>query len=51
MTEVTLIGQPQGRDGKPGKVAVKVKVINRYGDEVLKVYEVGNTKPRNGRAT
>ncbi len=30
--------QPQGKNGKPGKIAVKV--INHYGDEVLKVYEV-----------
>jgi hypothetical protein len=29
---------PQGKQGKPGKIAVKV--INHYGDEVLKVYEV-----------
>jgi adenine-specific DNA-methyltransferase len=29
---------PQGKDGKPGKIAIKV--INHYGDEVLKVYEV-----------
>jgi len=29
---------PQGKNGKPGKIAVKV--INHYGDEVLKVYEV-----------
>jgi len=29
---------PQGRDGKPGKIAVKV--INHYGDEVLKVYPI-----------
>ncbi|MEO0967175.1 MAG: DNA methyltransferase [Cyanobacteria bacterium J06639_18] len=29
---------PQGKDGKSGKIAVKV--INHYGDEVLKVYEV-----------
>ena len=29
---------PQGKKGKPGKIAVKV--INHYGDEVLKVYEV-----------
>jgi len=28
----------KGKDGKPGKIAVKV--INHYGDEVLKVYEV-----------
>ncbi|BAZ47104.1 DNA methylase (plasmid) [Chondrocystis sp. NIES-4102] len=28
---------PQGKKGKPGKIAVKV--INHYGDEVLKVYE------------
>lgn len=31
---------PQRKDGKPGKIAVKV--INHYGDEVLKVYEVAN---------
>ena len=29
---------PQGKKGKLGKIAVKV--INQYGDEVLKVYEV-----------
>jgi adenine-specific DNA-methyltransferase len=29
---------PPSRKGKPGKIAVKV--INHYGDEVLKVYEV-----------
>lgn len=29
---------PQTKDGKPGKIAVKV--INHYGDEVLKVYQV-----------
>ena len=29
---------PQGKNGKPGKIAVKV--INHYGDEVLRVYEV-----------
>lgn len=29
---------PKGKIGKPGKIAVKV--INHYGDEVLKVYEV-----------
>ncbi|HBE20756.1 MAG TPA: site-specific DNA-methyltransferase [Cyanobacteria bacterium UBA11149] len=29
---------PQTKEGKPGKIAVKV--INHYGDEVLKVYEV-----------
>lgn len=29
---------PQGKKSKPGKIAVKV--INHYGDEVLKVYEV-----------
>jgi adenine-specific DNA-methyltransferase len=29
---------PQGKEGKPGKIAIKV--INHYGDEVLKVYEV-----------
>ena len=29
---------PQGKNKKPGKIAVKV--INHYGDEVLKVYEV-----------
>lgn len=29
---------PQGKNGKPGKIAIKV--INHYGDEVLKVYEV-----------
>jgi adenine-specific DNA-methyltransferase len=29
---------PKGKNGKPGKIAVKV--INHYGDEVLKVYEV-----------
>jgi len=29
---------PQGKEGKPGKIAVKV--INHYGDEVLKVYEI-----------
>ena len=29
---------PQGKKGKPGKIAIKV--INHYGDEVLKVYEV-----------
>jgi len=28
---------PKGKNGKPGKIAVKV--INHYGDEVLKVYE------------
>jgi adenine-specific DNA-methyltransferase len=30
---------PPGKKGKPGKIAVKV--INHYGDEVLKVVEVG----------
>lgn len=30
--------KPQGEGGRPGKIAVKV--INHYGDEVLKVYEV-----------
>ena len=29
---------PTGKNGKPGKIAIKV--INHYGDEVLKVYEV-----------
>lgn len=29
---------PQGKEGKPGKIAIKV--INHYGDEVLKVYEL-----------
>ena len=29
---------PKGKKGKPGKIAIKV--INHYGDEVLKVYEV-----------
>ena len=29
---------PIGKNGKPGKIAVKV--INHYGDEVLKVYEI-----------
>ncbi|MEA5622793.1 site-specific DNA-methyltransferase [Nostoc sp. UHCC 0251] len=29
---------PQTKDGKPGKIAVKV--INHYGDEVLKVYQM-----------
>ena len=29
---------PQGKKSKPGKIAIKV--INHYGDEVLKVYEV-----------
>lgn len=29
---------PVGKNGKPGKIAVKV--INHYGDEVLKVYQV-----------
>ncbi|QMS91359.1 site-specific DNA-methyltransferase [Nostoc edaphicum CCNP1411] len=29
---------PQTNDGKPGKIAVKV--INHYGDEVLKVYQM-----------
>jgi adenine-specific DNA-methyltransferase len=29
---------PKGQNGKPGKIAIKV--INHYGDEVLKVYEV-----------
>ncbi|MDH6077309.1 site-specific DNA-methyltransferase [Chrysosporum ovalisporum FSS-45] len=29
---------PKGKSSKPGKIAVKV--INHYGDEVLKVYEV-----------
>ncbi|MEO1432807.1 MAG: DNA methyltransferase [Cyanobacteria bacterium J06632_19] len=29
---------PQNKNGKPGKIAVKV--INHYGDEILKVYEV-----------
>ncbi|MBD1827690.1 site-specific DNA-methyltransferase [Microcoleus vaginatus GB1-A2] len=28
---------PKGKNGKPGKIAVKV--INHYGDEVMKVYE------------
>ncbi len=28
----------KGKNGKPGKIAIKV--INHYGDEVLKVYEV-----------
>jgi len=31
---------PQGKEGKPGKIAVKV--INHYGDEVLKVYEINS---------
>ena len=29
---------PNGKNGKPGKIAIKV--INHYGDEVLKVFEV-----------
>jgi len=29
---------PQGTEGNPGKIAIKV--INHYGDEVLKVYEI-----------
>lgn len=29
---------PKGKSGKPGKIAIKV--INHYGDEVLKVYEI-----------
>jgi len=29
---------PQSKNGKPGKIAIKV--INHYGDEVLKVYQV-----------
>lgn len=29
---------PKGKNGKGGKIAVKV--INHYGDEVLKVYDV-----------
>ncbi len=29
---------PKGKEGKPGKIAVKV--INHYGDEVLKVFSV-----------
>jgi adenine-specific DNA-methyltransferase len=29
---------PQSKNGKPGKIAVKV--INHYGDEILKVYQV-----------
>lgn len=29
---------PKAKNGKPGKIAVKV--INHYGDEVLKVYEI-----------
>ncbi|MEL6462467.1 MAG: DNA methyltransferase [Cyanobacteria bacterium J06641_2] len=29
---------PKNKNGKPGKIAVKV--INHYGDEILKVYEV-----------
>ncbi|MEN6424027.1 MAG: site-specific DNA-methyltransferase [Phycisphaerales bacterium] len=29
---------PEGKEGKPGKIAVKV--INHYGDEVLKMFEV-----------
>jgi adenine-specific DNA-methyltransferase len=29
---------PKGKNGKPGKIAIKV--INHYGDEVLKVFEV-----------
>ena len=29
---------PKGKKGKPGKIALKV--INHYGDEVLKVVEV-----------
>jgi adenine-specific DNA-methyltransferase len=29
---------PTGKNGKPGKIAIKV--INHYGDEVLKVFEV-----------
>jgi adenine-specific DNA-methyltransferase len=33
---------PQGKEGKPGKIAIKV--INHYGDEVLKVYEVKSKK-------
>jgi adenine-specific DNA-methyltransferase len=33
---------PKGKEGKPGKIAVKV--INHYGDEVLKVYEVNSRK-------
>lgn len=29
---------PQGKNGKPGRIAIKV--INHYGDEVLKVYDL-----------
>lgn len=29
---------PKGKEGKPGKIAVKV--INHYGDEVMRVYDV-----------
>jgi adenine-specific DNA-methyltransferase len=29
---------PKSQNGKPGKIAVKV--INHYGDEVLKIYEI-----------
>jgi adenine-specific DNA-methyltransferase len=32
---------PKGKNGKPGKIAIKV--INHYGDEVLKVFEVEQT--------
>ena len=37
-TESRPFNAPKGKSGKPGKIAVKV--INHYGDEVLKVYEV-----------
>lgn len=36
-TSSRLFNPPKGKNGKPGKIAVKV--INHYGDEVMKVYE------------
>jgi adenine-specific DNA-methyltransferase len=33
---------PKGQQGQPGKIAIKV--INHYGDEVLKVYEIKTGK-------
>ncbi|HPC93829.1 MAG TPA: site-specific DNA-methyltransferase [Sedimentisphaerales bacterium] len=35
---------PEGKEGKPGKIAVKV--INHYGDEVLKVFEINSKSTR-----
>jgi len=37
-TESRPFDIPEGKDNKPGKIAIKV--INHYGDEVLKVFEV-----------